>query len=412
MKTRAPWQVTMAATRTVGAAPQWLKTGTARSANPATAARPMVSRGATRLRPAAGLLALLALAASGCATGLGPKAVRSERPDYNTQIRRSGDAEMLLNLVRLRYNDSPLFLELGTVVAQYSYDTSFNAGGNVGGGTTIGGGLGYTEKPTVTYTPLTGDQFATRMLTPIPLDSFMLFEQTGWSGERLLLVTVQRANDLFNAPTASGPTPDRPPAYQAFADFADRFDRLHSAGLLGLNWEMGEHDTGPAARNSRFWVRWPADRNSPLAADVAALRRQLNLPPGRDNFRLTAYPFRRQPTEVGLRCRSLLGVLYFLAQSVEPPAPHLKAGLLTVTKDDQGRPFDWSKVTGKVMTIHSQKHRPWNAYLAVQHRGWWFYIAEDDQSSKATFTLLNFLFSLQAATGKGNAPMLTLPVGK
>ena len=65
-----------------------------------------------------GLLTLLA----GCATGLGPKAVRGERPDYNQQILRSADAEMLLNLVRMRYNDTPLFLELGTVVASYGYD--------------------------------------------------------------------------------------------------------------------------------------------------------------------------------------------------------------------------------------------------------------------------------------------------
>jgi hypothetical protein len=69
-------------------------------------------------------------------------------------------------------------------------------------------------------------------------------------------------------------------------------------------------------------------------------------------------------------------------------------------------------VTSKVMTIHSQKERPRSAYIAVQHRGWWFYIADDDQSSKTTFSLLNILFSLQAATGKGKAPLLTLGIGK
>jgi len=64
---------------------------------------------------------LLALA-SGCATGLGPKTVRSERPDYNRQIIRSNDAELLLDLVRLRYNDSIVFTSVGGVVAQYVYD--------------------------------------------------------------------------------------------------------------------------------------------------------------------------------------------------------------------------------------------------------------------------------------------------
>jgi hypothetical protein len=369
-----------------------------------------------------GVTVVVVLLASGCATGLGPQAVRSERPDYNRQIVRSADGEMLLNLVRLRYNESPLFLELGAVVAQYGYDASLSATGQINAtdstvaqlpsGATVGAALAYSEKPTVTYTPLSGEDFATRMLSPIPLDSIMLFEQSGWSAERLLLVAVQRVNDVFNAHTAGGPTPERKPDYEAFADLAERLQRLRLAGLIDLNWEMKEHETQPPGGNPRFWVHQPADPSSPLAADVAAVRRELGLQPGRDEFTLTAFPFKRQPTEVGLRCRSLLGVLYFLSASVEPPASDVEAGLLTVTKDDNGQPFDWSKVTGKVMTIHSQKELPQKAYVAVQHRGWWFYIADDDQSSKATFSLVNILFSLQSATGKGRSPLLTLPVGK
>lgn len=357
---------------------------------------------------------LLAMLVSGCTTGLGPQALRSERPDYNQQILRSADAEMLLNLVRLRYNDSPLFLELGSVVAQYGYDASLNASGQIGSGgfATIGSGLMYAEHPTVTYTPLTGEDFATRMLTPIPLDSVMLFEQSGWRAERLLLVVAQRVNDVLNAPTASGPTPQREPYYAAFADFAERLERLRSAGLMGFNWEMKEHETDPPGRNPRFWLHPPADPNSPLAADVAAVRQSLDLAPGKDDFSLTAFPFKRTRNEVGVRCRSLLGVMYFLSKAVEPPAPHVEAGLVAVTVGDDGQPFNWSKVTSKVMTIHSQEDRPRKAFVAVQHRGWWFYIADDDQSSKATFGLLNILYSLQQATGKGKSPVLTLPVSR
>src|SRR5262249_43328487 len=154
-------------------------------------------------------------------------------PDYNRQILRSSDAELLLNIVRLRYNESTLFFTVGGVVAQYSYDASLNAGGTAGGGNPAGGSVGtalaYNEKPTITYTPLQGEEFATRMLTPVTLDAIMLFEQGGWSADRLLLVTVQRMNDVFNAPTAGGPTPARPPEYEAFADLAERLDRLRSA---------------------------------------------------------------------------------------------------------------------------------------------------------------------------------------
>ena len=64
------------------------------------------------------------------------------------------------------------------------------------------------------------------------------------------------------------------------------------------------------------------------------------------------------------------------------------------------------------MAIHAQRERPRDAYVAVQHRGWWFYIADGDQSSKATFSFVNILFSLQAESGKGRSPLLTLPVGR
>ena len=282
--------------------------------------------GLFRLRvPVGGILrcfstpGVLLLLASGCATGLGAKAVRTERPDYNRQIVRSNDSELLLNLVRLRYNDSMLFLGVGGVVAQYAYDASLNAGGQAGGGTasaTFGTALDYGEKPTITYTPLTGEEFAQRLLAPIPLESVMLFEHL------------------------------------------------------------------------------------------------LDLEPGRDEFVVTSFPYQRKPSEVGLRCRSLLGVLYFLSQSVEVPPEDAQAGLVTVTEDAAGRPFDWSVVTRKIMTIHSQQKRPDNAFIAVQHRGWWFYIADDDQTSKATWGLLNILFALQSASAQGKSPLLTLPIGK
>jgi hypothetical protein len=358
------------------------------------------------------MLAFLALVASGCTTGLGPYAVRADRPDYNRQIVRSADAEMLLNLVRLRYDDTPLFLELGAVVSQYGVSTSLSAAGNTNpGSASLGGAAGYTENPTITYTPLTGEEFAERMLSPIPLDSILLFVQTGWSPERVMLLTIQRMNDLFNAPTATGPLPDTKPDYEAFTAFVERFHRLYLARLVGLNWERKENEKNPPGRDPRFWIKDPPEPGSPFADDIAAVRRDLGLAPGQHDFPLTAFPFNRRPDEVGLRCRSLLGVLYFLSSSVEAPAADVAAGLVTVTRDERGQPFDWSDLSGRLMRIHAQADRPESAYVAVPYRGSWFYIADDDRNSKATFGLVNLLFSLQSATGKGKSPLLTLPIG-
>src|SRR5262245_37613710 len=319
---------------------------------------------------------VLLVLASGCATGLGPRALRSERPDYNRQIIRSNDAELLLNLVRLRYNESIFFTGVAGIFAQYAYDATFNAGGTAGGGNpagaTFGTALDYGEKPTITYTPLTGEEAAARLLAPISIDSIMLFQQAGWSADRLLLLTVQRVNDVVNAPTAGGPTPARKPDFEAFANLAERMERLREARLEGVNWVQKKPEAEPSApgknkpettapgRELRFWIHEPADPLSPLGADVAAVRRALDLEPGRDEFTITEFPYRRQPSEVGVDARSLLGVLYFLSQSVEVPPPDVQAGLVTVTEDSLGQPFDWSRITRKIMTIHSQEKQPDN----------------------------------------------------
>lgn len=144
---------------------------------------------------------------------------------------------------------------------------------------------------------------------------------------------------------------------------------------------------------------------------MEAVRRDLGLTPGRDNYELVGFPYGRKPSQVGMRGRSLLGVLYFLSSAVEPPPQDVAAGLVTLTRDEQGQPFAWSELSGRLLQVRSAPERPESTYVAVPYRGSWFYIADDDRNSKATFSLLSFLFSLQSATGKGKSPLLTLPVG-
>src|SRR5271156_4283636 len=63
-------------------------------------------------------LTLLAacLAVSGC---VGPAAVRSTRIKYNESIRSTNDEQLLINLVRLRYADSPVFIDLPSITSQF-----------------------------------------------------------------------------------------------------------------------------------------------------------------------------------------------------------------------------------------------------------------------------------------------------
>ena len=62
------------------------------------------------------LAAGLAAASGGC---LGPAAVRSTRLKYNEAVRITNDEQILTNIVRLRYADSPVFIDLPSITSQF-----------------------------------------------------------------------------------------------------------------------------------------------------------------------------------------------------------------------------------------------------------------------------------------------------
>ena len=64
-----------------------------------------------------GLLAAVAVCTStGC---LGPYAVKQTRMRYNDAYRHTNDEQFLTNIVRLRYADSPVFVDLPNITAQF-----------------------------------------------------------------------------------------------------------------------------------------------------------------------------------------------------------------------------------------------------------------------------------------------------
>jgi hypothetical protein len=69
---------------------------------------------------------------------------------------------------------------------------------------------------------------------------------------------------------------------------------------------------------------------------------------------------------------------------------------------------------GQGIRIISSKEKPKNLSLAVKYRGYWFYIDETDQETKAVFTLLRTLWriSIAGSIDLRDAPVLTIPVSR
>jgi len=108
--------------------------------------------------------------------------------------------------------------------------------------------------------------------------------------------------------------------------------------------------------------------------------------------------------------RSMIAALFYVSQAVEAPRSHENAGRVTVTRDADGKRFDWSAVTGELIQIRSSRTPPLSAQTRVFYRGSWFYVDDTDLASKTTFSLLMQLFALQSGHVKAITPILTIPV--
>lgn len=348
----------------------------------------------------------------GCATRLGPTTIPAARFDYNNNIARSQNDQLLLNLVRLKYRDTLVFLDVGTVIAQYTLSANAGAAAriNVDGaagnefGLDLGGG--YSEQPTITYEPLQGAAFTQRLLTPISPLTVILLSQSGWSIERLLLCCVESVNGITNAPAASGPTPTTLPNNAEFRELAGLLRELQVHSVLDFR-VISDGEKNSAS----LTIDRPAE-DQPQFRALQRVRELLGLSQESDAFNLTVRGFRSQNGEIVVAGRSLLGVLFFLSHGVEAPPDHVSRGLVTVTTGGDRQELDWSTVTGNLLSVSSSTTAPSDAFVRIHYRDHWYYIDDSDLQSKATFSLLTYLFSLQAAGAPGSSPLLTVPVAR
>ncbi len=354
----------------------------------------------------------LLCAVLGCQT-VGPASLQQTHPQYNHAISQSMDEQFLLNLVRLKYRDNPFFLEVSSVTSQQTVQGDVSASLKfIGGGDSVSPstGLTYKETPTISYSPLRGDQFLKQILSPIPLEAVLILTQSGWSVERVVKVCVERVNGLDNASNASGPTPSREPRYERFKEMAEILRELQIADALELGAAPCEPGTEGSMRSGHDLVLRLKPQKE-MAEKISRLQELLGVKMVGNQLRLTNNFLNRPENGLAVRTRSMMGILFYLSHNSEVPATHKEAGLVTQTKGKDDSVFDWNKVTGGLFRVKSAASKPSRSFVSVPYRGNWFYIADNDLESKSTFMLLTQLFNLQAGQIKTVAPALTIGVG-
>lgn len=351
---------------------------------------------------------LFFLVLTGCQSSFGPGALNATHPAYNQAAINTLNQQMLLNLVRLKYRDTPYFLKLNSITASLSFsgsigvDSSFDLGP---GGNIVKPSLGvsYFDKPTLSYAPLQGEDFLKSILSSLPLEAILVMSQSGWKMERIFGLCVERINNLYNAPSASGPTPDRAPRYQRFKRMLDLLQKLQSSDQIVI----GRNQAGIF-----LYIKTEGISSD----EIGQLTKLLDLKASPDKKTIGAIQIgnnelQASPEQITIRTRSMVGLMFYLSQNTEIPKAHRQAGLVTLTKKDKEQWFDWDDTpAGQVFKIHFSQAFPKNAFLAVNYRDFWFYIADNDLQSKSTFLLLTQLFELQSGQTQVDGPTLTVPL--
>lgn len=336
---------------------------------------------------------------------VGPRSLRYGRGTYNVAIQQTNSEQMLLNLVRLRYRDPPLFLEVTSISSSLSVEVGGNLGGSVFSGRTgsvsPATGVTYIDRPTITYSPLQGTRFGTQFLSPVALSDIMLLYHAGWAIDRIFKVFVQKLGPLQNAPRASGPTPTMAPQYEDYFVATDLLRSLWVDGLVDLAYT-------PSVAGDALTLT--IDQRPEAAARIARLCQLLGLPGPTATITLTDTPRRGEANAVRLVARSVLGGMYYVSHAVEVPPVDYVIGRVPTTRDAEGKTFDWSRMLGALLRVRFSAREPAGAYVAVYYRGLWFYIDDADLDSKSTFSFLIEVLELQSGDVKAPAPVLTLPV--
>ncbi len=159
------------------------------------------------------MVAVAALFMAGC-TNVGPETVARDRFDYNTAIADSWKEQTLLNIVKARYADMPVFVEVASVVNGYTPEGSVNLGRTLSSENAVQGDLynfgttaKYSDPPTIIYAPVTGQQFNNSFTIPIPPRAVLFLMQSGWPADLILPLTVDAMNGLrAEVPTSAALT--------------------------------------------------------------------------------------------------------------------------------------------------------------------------------------------------------------
>lgn len=341
-----------------------------------------------------GIIFLIPFLLSAC-TSIGPGSISRDQFSYTDSIGEAWKTQMLLNIVKLRYGDTPIFLEVSSIVNQYEIESEL--GLNAFNGSTSTQGVNasstYTDKPTISYNPIMGEAFTRGLLTPIPPDTVFSLIQADWPADLVLEMTLKSINGIRN--TSGGLLGSRT-ADPDFKKVANAFYRIQREGGIGMRLEKSNDQ--PASLIT-FYTPFTGS----VEDDIEQLSELIGLELGTHELSLVFGAARKSKNEIAVLTRSMLDILIALSAQVTVPETDVAEHRVTPNEPDN---------VVDLISVYSGPEKPDDAFLAVPYRDHWFWVSDTDLGSKRMLTVMVLLFSLvQTGDVKPVAPVLTIPAG-
>ena len=343
----------------------------------------------------------IVLFCTGCHT-LGPPSITRDRFDYIDAISTSWKKQMLLNLVKLRYSDAPVFLDVSSIIGQYGVEMQLNglASWNAFLPTdsqTVTAGTRYVDRPTITYSPLSGDKFTRNLLTPIKPSAVLGLVEAGWPVDRVFNISIQSINGIRNR---SSSNLFRRHADPNFYPLISAMKRIQQSGAVGIRVEkLGEGESSILTFNR--------DVNDSIKQDQRTVRNILGFDPNAKEFRLTYGSVSTSPNHIAVITRSMFEILQELSSNIDVPEKDINEGRVTPSLS---RTAEESSQFMQMIHICSGAHAPPDAFVLVKYRDGWFWIDDCDPRSKASLSFLMILFSLTETGVPAAAPLVSVPI--
>jgi len=332
----------------------------------------------------------------------GPRSMDRDQLDYGNSIGNNWKNQMLANIVKIRYVDMPVFVDVGSVVSGYSLSTTVN--GNLGFNDNITGGnsqgLGasgtYTDRPTITYMPKTGDDYLRAILEPVAPANLLSLIQAGYSSELLFTWAVEAINGVHNWSVSRRSNNGRSSsADPEFIEFVALMQELQTLGAMGfglISDENEKHDI--IFRLKKQGLPESTIQKSRRAAEI------IGLDPKQEQFRVIYAPFKSDSATLSIQTRSVIQMLSAMAGFIDVPAEK-------ATYASPG--YDYTGTSQRPFQVRSGKDRPDVSFAQIKYQGYWYWIDNSDIPSKRVFTLMFFVTTLTNQAKDANAPVLTIP---